>query len=144
MESAVLGTCAVAGYGTEAGQVKEFFESRRIAVLNEKSTVLAEIQKIQLKMLKAVAALCEKYHIRYSIYCGTLLGAVRHKGFIPWDDDIDLSLDRENFNKFIAAAERELPEQYEIVFDTWIRRVTRKDNPKKHRSNRQRIMQDHC
>ena len=48
-------------------------------------------------MLKAVAALCDRYSLRYSIYCGTLLGAVRHKGFIPWDDDIDLAMPLEDY-----------------------------------------------
>ncbi len=69
---------------------------------------LTEIHKIELEMLKAVAALCDRYSLRYSIYCGTLLGAVRHKGFIPWDDDIDLAMPLDDYRKFLEHA-AELP-----------------------------------
>ena len=96
---------------------------------NEYGTL--KMQRYLLPMLIDIDKFCRENDIQYSLSDGTLLGAVRHKGFIPWDDDIDLSLDRENFNKFIAVAQEKLPEQYEIVYDTWIRRVTRKDNPNK-------------
>lgn len=69
---------------------------------------LTEIHRIELEMLKAVVALCECYKLRYFIYCGTLLGAVRHKGFIPWDDDIDLAMPLEDFRRFLDHAD-ELP-----------------------------------
>lgn len=69
---------------------------------------LAEIHKIELEMLKAVASLCERYNLRYSIYCGTLLGAVRHRGFIPWDDDIDLAMPLGDYRKFLEHTD-ELP-----------------------------------
>ena len=97
---------------------------------NEYGTL--QMQQYLLPMFIDLDKFCRENDIKYSISDGTLLGAVRHKGFIPWDDDIDLTLDRENFNKFIVAAEKKLPEQYELVYDTWIRRVTRKDNPKKN------------
>lgn len=99
-------------------------------IANEYGTL--QLQRYLLPMLIDIDKVCRENDIEYSLSDGTLLGAVRHKGFIPWDDDIDLSFDRENFNRFMAAAEKSLPEQYEIVYDTWIRRVTRKDNPKKH------------
>lgn len=97
---------------------------------NEYGTL--QMQQYLLPMLIDLDKFCRENDIKYSLSDGTLLGAVRHKGFIPWDDDIDLTLDRENFNKFIAAAENYLPEQYEIIFDIWIRRISRKDNPKKN------------
>ncbi len=71
-------------------------------------TDLTEIHRIELEMLKAVAALCDRYSLRYSIYCGTLLGAVRHKGFIPWDDDIDLAMPLNDYRIFLEHAD-ELP-----------------------------------
>ena len=75
---------------------------------------LTEIHKIELEMLKAVAALCDRYSLRYSIYCGTLLGAVRHKGFIPWDDDIDLAMPLEDYRWFLEHAD-ELPEGFSCI-----------------------------
>ncbi len=62
-----------------------------------------EIQKILLVLLKEFDAFCQEEGIRYSLCSGSLLGAVRHKGFIPWDDDIDCIMDRDNFNKFKKA-----------------------------------------
>ncbi len=90
-----------------------------------------ERQKYLLPMLEDIDRFCRENGIQYSLSDGTLLGAVRHKGFIPWDDDIDLTLDRENFKKLMRAADR-LPGEYEIVEDLWIRRVSRRDNPQKH------------
>ena len=59
-----------------------------------------EIQKALLVLLKEFDAICQKNGIDYSISSGSLLGAVRHKGFIPWDDDLDCIMNRENMNKF--------------------------------------------
>ncbi|GBG96544.1 LicD family protein [Lactococcus termiticola] len=60
---------------------------------------LAEIHKIQLNILKNVDEICRHYNIEYSLIGGSLLGAIRHKGFIPWDDDIDIMLTRDNYEK---------------------------------------------
>ncbi len=73
--------------------------------------VLADIQKIELDLLKAVVSLCDRYNLRYSIYCGTLLGAVRHGGFVPWDDDADLAMPLGDYRKFLQHAD-ELPSQF--------------------------------
>lgn len=83
-----------------------------------------ERQKELLGMLKQVDAFCCKYDISYSLCAGTLLGAVRHKGFIPWDDDVDLMVDRSNLNKFLKAFQ-DHPEEtpYHLNRYLWVYRV---------------------
>lgn len=71
------------------------------------------LRKAQLKMvdiLVAIDDICQKHNIQYFLAYGTLLGAVRHKGFIPWDDDCDICMMREDFEKFMAIAKKELPD----------------------------------
>lgn len=64
--------------------------------------VLRKLQLTQLEILKYVNDFCLNNNIRYSIAYGTALGAVRHKGFIPWDDDMDICMLREDYNKFLS------------------------------------------
>ncbi len=67
-----------------------------------------------LEVLDHVAKICEKHNIRWYIYFGTLLGAVRHGGFIPWDDDLDICMMRDDYIRFNEAAPKELPKEYLI------------------------------
>ncbi|WP_052447478.1 LicD family protein [Clostridium polynesiense] len=76
----------------------------------EGETVLRQAQLVMLRNLKIVDYICNKHNIKYWLDGGTLLGAVRHGGFIPWDDDLDISMIREDYNKFIEAAKKELPD----------------------------------
>lgn len=62
-----------------------------------------ELKKILIDMLQDIHNFCEKNNIKYSVAYGTLLGAVRHKGFIPWDDDIDIMLPRKDYERFIES-----------------------------------------
>lgn len=78
---------------------------------------LKEVQKIQLEMAVEVKRICDENNIKYFIIAGTLLGAVRHKGFIPWDDDLDIGMFREDYDKFIQCAEKKLSSQY--FLQTW-------------------------
>ena len=61
----------------------------------------SEIKSVALDILKDVAHFCDTHDIRYVLAYGTMLGAVRHKGFIPWDDDIDIMMPRDDYNRFI-------------------------------------------
>ena len=68
----------------------------------------------ELDVLAQIDRICRKYNIQYFAEWGTLLGAVRHNGFIPWDDDLDIGMKREDYEKFLEVAERELPQGYRI------------------------------
>lgn len=76
---------------------------------------LQAIQEVNLKILKEVDRICKKYRIAYSLDSGTLLGAIRHGGFIPWDDDADLVMTRNSWEAFRKVAGRELPEGMKLL-----------------------------
>ena len=65
---------------------------------------LRKMQNIQYEMLRAVDEVCERHHIQYYLMFGTLLGAVRHQGSIPWDNDIDIAMTRQELKKFLSVA----------------------------------------
>ncbi len=67
-----------------------------------KELSLREIQLAEFGVLKKLAELCRKLNLRYYLFFGTLLGAVRHQGFIPWDDDIDVAMPRPDYEKLLA------------------------------------------
>lgn len=71
-----------------------------------------KIWNAQLGLAEEVKRICEKYHIKYFIIWGTLLGAVRHKGFIPWDDDFDIALQRNDYERFCKVALEEIRSPY--------------------------------
>ena len=74
---------------------------------------LRNIQLCELKCLKEIKRTCEKNSIPYFLIGGTLIGAVRHKGFIPWDVDIDIAMPRSDYEKFIEIANNELNSKHE-------------------------------
>lgn len=76
------------------------------------SCSLERLHAIMLATLKAVDGVCRRRNLRYFLMDGTLLGAVRHGGFIPWDDDVDIAMPREDFEVFKAVAQAELGPDY--------------------------------
>lgn len=76
---------------------------------------LRKVQLVQLEIAKEVKRVCEENGISYWLDSGTLLGAVRHKGFIPWDDDLDLGMLREDYEKFLQIAPGKLKEEYVLL-----------------------------
>lgn len=73
---------------------------------------IRKVQEIELQNLEVLKEVCAKLNIRFFAYGGTLIGAVRHKGFIPWDDDLDVAMFREDYVRFIREAPQHLPENY--------------------------------
>lgn len=80
--------------------------------MDNKTVDLRKIQDRGLQLLLVVDAFCKKNNISYFLEGGTLLGAVRHKGFIPWDDDVDITMLRKDYELFVKLAGNGLPEQY--------------------------------
>ena len=85
---------------------------------------IKELQNIELNILLDVDKVCKKHNITYYLGEGSLLGAVRHKGFIPWDDDLDILMKRDDYEKFLKIAQFEMGENYEIqhpstVYSYW-------------------------
>ena len=102
---------------------------------------LRKAQLVMLDMLIEFDAICKKHQLQYWLDSGSLLGAVRHKGFIPWDDDIDLSMPIEDYNKFLKIAESELSN--DIFFQTSQTDKNFKFDYIKLRSNKASIVEFH-
>ena len=89
----------------------------------DQNQILAEIHQLQaleLAILKDVAEVCKKHDIKFFLGEGTLLGAIRHKGFIPWDDDVDLIMERSEYERFLKVAQEELGEDYQVQHPTTV------------------------
>lgn len=82
-------------------------------ILDDKA--LRKLQLTQVEILDEIVRVCNNLEIDYYLAYGTLLGAVRHKGFIPWDDDLDIQIKRDDYNKFVKYAPKELSSKYMFV-----------------------------
>ena len=79
---------------------------------------LYDIRILQRKIisnLEAIDAVCREHGLRYYLWAGTMLGAVRHKGFIPWDDDMDICMPRPDYEQIISHWREWLPQPYEVI-----------------------------
>ncbi len=76
-----------------------------------------EVRSLELQILIKFAEYCEKYGLRYFLAYGTLIGAIRHKGFIPWDNDIDVVMPRPDYDRFMELAKKENVGEYLSVLD---------------------------
>ena len=76
---------------------------------------LKHLQKVQIMILKDFIKICDENNLTYFVYGGTLLGTIRHQGFIPWDDDIDVIMFRDDFEKLNNVLETEIDEKYRFV-----------------------------
>lgn len=82
---------------------------------------MGEIQKVSLEILKQIDTICSQLNLKYCLAYGTLIGAIRHKGFIPWDDDIDILMPRPDYEKFKSYIISHLEELYPLkLFDSSI------------------------
>ena len=80
----------------------------------EVSSLMKRCWAAGMQTISDMAIVCRRHNIEWFAFCGTLLGAVRHNGFIPWDDDVDIAMKRSDYNKFLAYAKQEMPSFYSI------------------------------
>lgn len=81
--------------------------------------LVSDVHHVLLQMMKVIDPICQKHKIPYFLNGGSALGAVRHLGFIPWDDDLDIAMMRTDYQRFIEALKQDLPEEYCFqCFDT--------------------------
>ena len=70
--------------------------------MERRELTIKETQAISLEILHTISEICEEQHLRYALIYGTLIGAVRHHGYIPWDDDVDIMMPRPDYDKLLT------------------------------------------
>lgn len=111
--------CAVKYLRTDDGKTTDEVSEAIINEINERlskeeerNRTLRKLQLEELEILKAFDKVCRKHNLRYYIVGGCLIGAVRHGGFVPWDDDIDVSMPRKDFEKLLRIAPTEFKDEF--------------------------------
>lgn len=99
-------------------------ENEEIRCWFKVTTNRKKIRNIELWILEEIKKICKKYNINYYADSGTMLWAIRHEWFIPWDDDVDITMFRKDYEKFLKIAEKELPDYLKIRYDhAWVAKV---------------------
>ncbi|NEU24358.1 LicD family protein, partial [Vibrio parahaemolyticus] len=83
-----------------------------------KKLTFEQLRSVQMSILDRVHLFCERHDLEYSLAGGTLLGAIRHKGYIPWDDDIDIMMPREDYEYLLQNFAKEYPDFTFFNLDT--------------------------
>ncbi len=96
----------------EAGKLERDFLREEIRSDYRVETKMKKLWALQIDLMKKIETICERHNITCFLIGGGCIGAIRHKGCIPWDDDIDVALKREDYNTFIEKAQQELQEPY--------------------------------
>ena len=100
-------------FNTDTIAKSELSRNDTLYALSEED--ISKIQQVLLSMAKDLAAVCEKNDIPYLLGGGSALGARRHKGFIPWDDDMDINVRRQDIDRLMQLIEEEYPEKYRVM-----------------------------
>ena len=103
-------------------------------------TSLRQIQLVMLRLLKIFDKICQEYNLTYWVDAGTLLGAIRHKGFIPWDDDLDVIMPYEDYLKFLKLPATVFPDDVFLQTENTDKERLHRANDEIQRSDRS----DHC
>lgn len=93
-------------------ELPEYFLDEEVRCGYTVTEKMKKVWAVELDLLSAFINICDKYNLTYFAYGGTLLGAVRHNGYIPWDDDIDIVMPRKDYDKFMEIAPNELQYPY--------------------------------
>lgn len=91
---------------------------------------LADIHADLYEIMKFIHKICVENDIKYSLTGGSLLGAIRHGGFIPWDDDFDIMFDRNNYEKFLSVMRKYDKDDYFLENDQWVNRIRKEHKTK--------------
>ena len=106
-----------AEYDTEKILIADACSAGGFMYNDEVQKTLRKLQLAELNIIKLFMKICEKEHLRYFMIGGTMLGAIRHKGFIPWDDDVDIGMPREDYDRLFELLKdgTYLPENFEFL-----------------------------
>jgi len=88
---------------------------KEFPMMDSEDRRLSHLQECELILAEELKRICELYHLKYFLVAGSMLGAVRHQGFIPWDDDMDFGMPRADYEEFLKMCKKELGSSYKIT-----------------------------